>query len=78
MAAAGEDRKMKKVKVDDDGGGEGKENYLRGMGYFDDNVLFEVLKHVEARTLAMASCVNKQWHKTAQDERLWELISTKQ
>ncbi|MED6218577.1 hypothetical protein PIB30_027915 [Stylosanthes scabra] len=67
--------KMKKVKVEPDG----DENCdLRGMRYFDDNVLFEVLKHADARTLAMASCVNKQWHKTAQDERLWELICTKQ
>ncbi|KAL4372618.1 hypothetical protein AHAS_Ahas06G0283800 [Arachis hypogaea] len=69
--------KMKKVKVDGDADAE--ENcVLRGMRYFDDNVLFEVLKHADARTLAMASCVNKQWHKTAQDERLWELICTKQ
>ncbi|MED6109040.1 hypothetical protein PIB30_029889 [Stylosanthes scabra] len=67
--------KMKKVKLEADG----EENcVLRGMRYFDDNVLFEVLKHADARTLAMASCVNKQWHKTAQDERLWELICTKQ
>ncbi|KAK7310796.1 hypothetical protein RJT34_08531 [Clitoria ternatea] len=49
----------------------------RGV-YLDDNVLFEVLKHVDARSLAMAGCVSKQWHKTAQDERLWELICTKQ
>ncbi|KAI5343813.1 hypothetical protein L3X38_011689 [Prunus dulcis] len=33
--------------------------------------------HVDARTLGMASCVNKQWHKTVQDERLWELICTR-
>ncbi|KHN45173.1 F-box protein GID2 [Glycine soja] len=51
---------------------------VEGLGRFDDNLLFEVLKHVDARTLAMAGCVNKQWHKTAQDERLWELICTKQ
>ncbi|KAI5404251.1 hypothetical protein KIW84_051414, partial [Lathyrus oleraceus] len=67
-----EDRKMKKVKeteIDDKN---------RGLASFDENMLFEVLKHVDAKTLAMAGCVNKQWHKTAQDERLWELICTKQ
>ncbi|XP_057429627.1 F-box protein GID2-like [Lotus japonicus] len=81
---SGEDRKMKKVKLaetDDDGEGEddvcGK-IHGPGLGCFDDNLLFEVLKHVDAKSLAMAGCVNKQWHKTAQDERLWELICTKQ
>ncbi|KAD0747962.1 hypothetical protein E3N88_43765 [Mikania micrantha] len=43
----------------------------------DENLLFEILKHVDARTLGAAGCVNKQWHRTAQDERLWELICTK-
>ncbi|KAH7523686.1 hypothetical protein FEM48_Zijuj06G0038100 [Ziziphus jujuba var. spinosa] len=43
----------------------------------DDNLLFEVFKHVDAKTLAMAACVSKQWHKTAEDERLWELICTR-
>lgn len=42
----------------------------------DENLLYEILKHVDARTLGAASCVNKQWNKTAQDERLWELICT--
>ena len=50
----------------------------RGSMYLDDNVLFEVLKHVDARSLAMAGCVSKQWHKTARDERLWEMICTRQ
>ncbi|KAA0060929.1 hypothetical protein IC582_006623 [Cucumis melo] len=43
----------------------------------DDNLLFEVFKHVDARTLATAAGVNKQWFKTAHDERLWELLCTK-
>ncbi|KAL8230941.1 hypothetical protein R6Q57_000719 [Mikania cordata] len=43
----------------------------------DENLLYEVLKHVDARTLGAAGCVNKQWHRTAQDERLWELICTR-
>ncbi|KAK1407666.1 hypothetical protein QVD17_39287 [Tagetes erecta] len=43
----------------------------------DENLLYEVLKHADERTLGVASCVNKQWHRTAHDERLWELICTK-
>ncbi|KAI3821332.1 hypothetical protein L1987_08898 [Smallanthus sonchifolius] len=43
----------------------------------DENLLYEVLKHVDEWTLGAASCVCKQWHRTAQDERLWELICTK-
>ncbi|KAI4337017.1 hypothetical protein L6164_015479 [Bauhinia variegata] len=78
---AGDDSKMKKVKLvendDDDDNNRVSEN-TSGFVYLDDNLLFEVLKHVDARPLAMAACVSKQWHKTAQDERLWELICTKQ
>lgn len=48
-----------------------------GFGDLDENLVYEVLKHVDARTLAMSSCVSKIWHKTAQDERLWELICTR-
>ncbi|KAK7383188.1 hypothetical protein VNO78_28861 [Psophocarpus tetragonolobus] len=70
----GNKRKRKRGK------GEEEEGYAlgetRGSVYLDDNVLFEVLKHVDARSLAMAGCVSKQWNKTAQDERLWELICT--
>ncbi|XP_059279383.1 F-box protein GID2 [Lycium ferocissimum] len=43
----------------------------------DENLLYEVLKHVDGRTLATAACVSKQWNQTASDERLWELICTK-
>ena len=31
-----------------------------GSVYLDDNVLSEVLRHVDARSLAMAGCVSKQ------------------
>lgn len=65
----------KKAKLDE----ETEALHARGRRvYFDDNVLFEVLKHVDARSLAVASCVSKQWHDAARDERLWELICTKQ
>ncbi|XP_057427907.1 F-box protein GID2-like [Lotus japonicus] len=46
--------------------------------FLDDNVLYEVMKHVDARSLAVAGCVSKQWNKAARDERLWEMICTKQ
>ncbi|KAK6924004.1 F-box domain [Dillenia turbinata] len=48
------------------------------MGFvnLDEDLLYEVLRHVDARTLATAACVSKQWRKTAHDERLWELICT--
>ncbi|KAM7278276.1 hypothetical protein ACFE04_005410 [Oxalis oulophora] len=69
------DLKMKKkVRVDDE---EEESETLSGFDSLDDNLVFEVMKHVDARSLAMASCVNKTWHKTGQDERLWELICTK-
>jgi F-box protein GID2 len=81
-AATSEDRKMKRVKETETDEKfekiDGVCEKNRGLASFDENMLFEVLKHVDAKTLAMSSCVNKQWHKTAQDERLWELICTKQ
>ncbi|KAA8528488.1 hypothetical protein F0562_035843 [Nyssa sinensis] len=69
-----DDKKMKKIKTEekDDEGEVAKMSVL-----MDENLLYEVMKHVDARTLATAGCVSKQWHKTAQDERLWELICTR-
>lgn len=71
------DKKMKKIKVEEEE--EEEEVVVEGPGFMnlDDNLIFEVFKHVDARTLGLASCVSKQWHKTAQDERLWELICTR-
>ncbi|GAB4852262.1 F-box protein gid2 [Ancistrocladus abbreviatus] len=67
------DQKLKKVKLQDE------EELEKESGFqkLDENLLYEVLKHVDARTLAVAACVSKLWHKTAQDERLWELICTR-
>ncbi|XP_043709766.1 F-box protein GID2-like [Telopea speciosissima] len=56
---------------------EEEQNQETGFVHLDEDLLFEVLKHVDARSLATASCVNKQWYKTAQDERLWEMICTR-
>lgn len=62
-------KKMKSV--------EEEEVSVIGFSNLDENLVYEVLKHVDARTLAMSACVSKIWHKTAQDERLWELICTR-
>ncbi|GMH03995.1 hypothetical protein Nepgr_005834 [Nepenthes gracilis] len=70
------DKKLKKVKLEDEEEEEERGSEA-GSVNLDDNLLFEVLKHVDARTLAVAACVSKLWHKTAQDERLWELICTR-
>ncbi|KAF5736081.1 F-box protein GID2 [Tripterygium wilfordii] len=71
--------KMKRIKQEDDGDDEEEEgvNKETGFVHLDENLLFEVLKHVDARTLGRAACVNSQWHRTALDERLWELICTR-
>lgn len=74
----GDEMKMKKkTKVEEE---EQDQEGVRREGGFvnlDENLLYEVLKHVDARTLGTAACVSKQWHKTAQDERIWELICTR-
>ncbi|XP_031267217.1 F-box protein GID2 [Pistacia vera] len=71
---SGHDPKMKKVKQTEE-----EEQQVNDTGFMDldENLLFEVLKHADAKTLATAACVNKQWYKTSQDERLWELICTR-
>ncbi|GMI77410.1 SLEEPY1, GAI AN REVERTANT 2 [Hibiscus trionum] len=66
---AGSDQRMKKIKEEDEG--------ESGLMNLDENLLYEVFKHVDARTLARASCVSRLWRQTAKDERLWELICTR-
>lgn len=75
---SGDDLKMKK-KRHQEGEEETEDEANTGTGFvnLDENLLFEVLKHVDARTLGRAACVSKQWHRTVQDERLWELICTR-
>ncbi|KAA8531645.1 hypothetical protein F0562_006638 [Nyssa sinensis] len=48
-----------------------------GFVNLDEDLLFEVLKHADARTLATAACVSKQWRRTAEDELLWEMNCTR-
>ncbi|KAI4321500.1 hypothetical protein MLD38_034870 [Melastoma candidum] len=47
------------------------------FGNLDENVLFEVLKHVDAQTLARCACVSKTRTRTSRDERLWEMVCTR-
>ncbi|KAF8404946.1 hypothetical protein HHK36_009841 [Tetracentron sinense] len=72
--AAGEERMKKKIKGGEEEEEEEEIQEEMGCVYLDDNLLYEVLKHVDAKSLAKAGCVSKQWHKTAEDERLWEMI----
>lgn len=73
IEASGEGKlKSKRVRF------EAREESESGFSKLNENLLYEVLKHADARTLAMAACVSKGWHRTALDERLWELIYTRQ
>lgn len=72
----GADQKMKKIKSESESSSSIADKIESVL--LDENLLYEVLKHADARTIGTAASVNKQWHKTSQDERLWELICTKQ
>ncbi|KAK9163798.1 hypothetical protein Syun_004700 [Stephania yunnanensis] len=67
-----DDKVLKRRKGDADA----DEEEVVAWSSLGPDLLYEVLKHADARTLGVASCVNKQWNKTAQDERLWETICT--
>lgn len=40
----------------------------------NDDMLHEILKHLDAQTLASSSCVNRRWRKAAENQSLWENI----
>eukprot|EP00249_Psilotum_nudum_P015632 c25440_g1_i1 orf=666-1298(-) len=40
----------------------------------NDDLLLQVLKHADAKSLASACCVSRRWQKAAEDEALWEGI----
>lgn len=69
-------KKVKQFEEEEIENGESAES-ASGFLNLDENLLFEVLKHVDATTLGRAACVSKQWLRTTQDERLWELICTR-
>lgn len=41
------------------------------------DMLNEIFKHLDAASLAMASCVSKKWKQATDDEGLWEAICTR-
>jgi len=45
---------------------------------YNEDILVEVLRHLDAKSLAMAGCVNRQWKRAVETENLWEGICTKQ
>ncbi|XAR48387.1 hypothetical protein NMG60_11031205 [Bertholletia excelsa] len=71
--ATGADKKMKQTEPEEEVPAPDRSAFV----LTDDNLLYEVLKHADARTLATAARVSRQWRKTAEDERLWEQICTR-
>eukprot|EP01018_Ginkgo_biloba_P003744 Gb_08961 [translate_table: standard] len=43
----------------------------------NEDILLEVLKHLDARSLGVAACVNKQWKNAAEMEIVWEGVCSK-
>lgn len=39
-----------------------------------EDLLYEVLRRVDERTLGAAACVSPRWRRLAQDERIWESV----
>ncbi|KAK8916438.1 F-box protein GID2 [Platanthera zijinensis] len=42
-----------------------------------EDLVFEILKRADARTLAASACVSRRWRSLAEDERLWEAVCTR-
>ncbi|GLJ32803.1 hypothetical protein SUGI_0660530 [Cryptomeria japonica] len=41
------------------------------------DALYEIFKHLDAQSLALASCVSTSWHEASIDDNSWEVICTK-
>ena len=41
---------------------------------YNEDIVVEVLKHLDSKSLAMAACVNRHWKRAAETESLWERI----
>jgi F-box protein GID2 len=39
-----------------------------------EDLLYEVLRRADERTLGAAACVSSRWRRLAQDERIWESV----
>lgn len=42
-----------------------------------EDLVFEILKRADARSLATSACVSRRWRSLAEDERLWEAVCTR-
>ncbi|GLJ26329.1 hypothetical protein SUGI_0506790 [Cryptomeria japonica] len=47
------------------------------MDGIEGDILFEVLKHLDSKSLSMAACVSRRWKRMVEEEALWEGICTK-
>lgn len=42
-----------------------------------EDLVLEILKGADARTLARAACVSRRWRRMVEDERIWEAVCTR-
>nr|UXW62822.1 hypothetical protein [Pinus koraiensis] len=45
---------------------------------YNEDIVMEVLRHLDAKSLSMAGCVNRQWKRAVETESLWEGVCRKQ
>jgi len=45
---------------------------------YNEDIVMKVLRHLDAKSLAMASCVNRQWKRAVETESLWERVCRKE
>ncbi|XP_065020784.1 F-box protein GID2-like isoform X1 [Musa acuminata AAA Group] len=77
---AAEEEKNKKPRSD--GGkaevtAEEEEEEEVNVAELGEDLVLEVLKRADARTLGRAACVSRRWRRLAEDERLWEAVCTR-
>ncbi|CAL9084667.1 unnamed protein product [Musa textilis] len=77
---AAEEEKNKKPRSD--GGkaevtAEEEEEGMVNVAELGEDLILEVLKRADARTLGRAACASRRWRRLAEDERLWEAVCTR-
>ncbi|URD99223.1 F-box domain [Musa troglodytarum] len=68
-----EEEKNKKPRSDEEEEEEGMVN----VAELGEDLILEVLKRADARTLGRAACASRRWRRLAEDERLWEAVCTR-
>ncbi|RWV78407.1 hypothetical protein BHE74_00004819 [Ensete ventricosum] len=78
---AAEEEKSKKPRSDggkaEVTGEEEEEEGMVNVAELGEDLILEVLKRADARTLGRAACVSRRWRRLAEDERLWEAVCTR-